>query len=124
MSDILLKWKKFLNFYFTDKKIRYVIVSSWLFDDEFNEFWMKERIREWKKEIPNRIKIREESLNYWWKLASEKPSPDDPIEENFIQWEENSMTKAIKKYLSEGHILKEWGGYFDLEALEKWKSKQ
>jgi hypothetical protein len=124
MSDILLQWKKILDQYLRDKKIRYVIASSRLFDDEFNEFWMREREKEWKKEIPNRIKIREESMNYWWKLPPEIPALDDPIEENFIEWEENSMTRAIKKYITQGNILKEWGWYIDLEALEKWGAKQ
>ena len=125
MSDVLLKWKKLLDTYFVDKKIKYAILSSRLFDDEFNDFRIRERIKEWKTTTPNRIKIREERLKYYWcKLASQEPSLDDPIEDNFVFWEDNSMMRAIKKYKSEWKTLKEWWWYIDLEKLEKWKFGQ
>lgn len=125
MSDILLKWKKIFDYYLTDKKIRYLISSSWLFDDEFNDFWMKERIKEWNSKIPNRIKMREEWLkNYGWKLPPEEVDPNDPIESHFRTWEDNSMTRAMKKYLSEWKKIKIWWWYIDLEALERWKNQQ
>ncbi|MFA6256394.1 MAG: hypothetical protein WC606_04385 [Candidatus Absconditabacterales bacterium] len=125
MPEILIKGKTLLDTYDTDKKIKYGILSSRLFDDKFNDFWIQERIKEGNTKIPNRIKTREERLkNYGGKLPSLEPGPDDSIEENFIEGEENSMTRAIKKYLSEGNILKEGGGYIDLEALEKRKSEK
>ena len=120
MSDILLQWKKLLDYYLTDKDIKYITSCSWLFDDKFNEFWMKERKKEWKKEIPNRVKIREELKYYWWKLPDEKIK--ESTENDIIPWIENSMIRAIKKYISEWNILKEGWGYSNLDALEKWKS--
>ncbi len=122
MSDILLQWKKILDHYLADKHIRYMTSCSWLFDEKFNEFWMKERAKEWKKEIPNRIKIREELKYYWWKLPDEKMK--EPIENDLIPWIENSMTRAIKKYISEWNVLKEGWGYIDLEKLEKRKTEK
>jgi len=122
MSDILLTWKKILDYYLADKHIKYITSSSWLFDDKFNDFWMKERAKEWKKEIPNRIKIREELKYYWWKLPDEEL--ESPIEKELIEWEVNSMTRAIKKYLSEWNIIKEGWGYIDLESLEKRKAEK
>ena len=120
MSDILLQWKKLLDYYLTDKDIKYITSCSWLFDDKFNEFWMKERKKEWKKEIPNRVKIIEELKYYWWKLPDEKIK--ESTENDIIPWIENSMIRAIKKYISEWNILKEGWGYSNLDALEKWKS--
>jgi hypothetical protein len=119
MPDIINKWKKIFNTCLINKKIRYILVNSWLFDDEFNAFWMNERIKEWNTKVPNRIKIREELQKYWWKLPAEEPSPDDPIDENFIEWEENSMTRAVRKYLAEGRTIKEGWGFIDLHNLEK-----
>lgn len=120
MSDILLQWKKLLDYYLTDKHIKYITSCSWLFDDKFNEFWMKERAKEWKKDIPNRVKIREELKYYWWKLPDENIK--ESIENDIIPWIENSMTRAMKKYISEWNILKEGWGYIDLDELEKWES--
>jgi hypothetical protein len=119
MSDILLKWKFFLDYYLTNKKIRYLISSSRLFDDQFNEFWMKERAKEWKFDVPNRIKIREERLNYGWILPDLES--EESIEDKFMNWEDNSMTKAFEKYKAQWKELKEWWWYIDLEKLENWK---
>lgn len=121
MSDVLLQWKKLFDFYLAEKKIKYIVSSSWLFDDEFNEFWMNERKKEWKLEIPNRVKIRRESLNYGWILPPWEAEED--VERFFIWWP-NSMTRAFEKYKEGWKKIKEGKWYIDLEKLENWKLSQ
>jgi hypothetical protein len=121
MSDVLLQWKNLFDFYLENKWVRYIVSSSWLFDDEFNKFWMKKKKKEWNLEIPNRIKIRQESLNYGWILPSWESEEDI---EKFLNWKKNSMTRAIEKYQKEWKEIKEGKWYIDLQKLQNWKLSQ
>lgn len=103
MSDVLLQWKKLFYFYLSEKKIRYIISSSWLFDDEFNEFWMNERKKEWNSEIPNRIKIREESLNYGGILP---PWKSEEKIDRFFNWKKILWRELLKNIEKDEKKLK------------------
>jgi len=121
MSAVLLQWKNLFDFYLKDKWVRYIVSSSWLFDDEFNKFWMNERKKEWNLGIPNRIKIRQESLNYGWILPSWESEEDIG---KFLNWKKNSMTRSIEKYKEEWKEIKEGKWYIDLQKLQNWKLNQ
>jgi hypothetical protein len=46
MYEILKTGKSLLDHTNPEKHIKFVISSSWLFDRDFNDFWMKEKKRE------------------------------------------------------------------------------
>jgi hypothetical protein len=103
MEFSMSQMKKLCSNIFLDKKIKFILSCSWLFDQDFNKFWIEKRNEKWNIRPLKRFLFGNKLAEKYWGFLEEDEIAKD---QNYVLMNLIDKTEDDTKIIKEMKVFK------------------